>query len=258
MSSDTRPLTDTVAVVTGGGRGIGKMIARGLLDAGATVYVASRKSVDLDAAVTELEAHGPVHAVTADLSTPDGVAAVASHLVDREPCVHALFNNAGVTWGAPLETFPAAGFDRVLDLNVKGVFGLTQALLPMLRAAATPDDPARVVNIGSVDGLRPPARGYDNFSYSASKAAVHMLTQHLAGELAPDILVNAIAPGLFESKMTAGLLSLGEDAIAERIPLRRIGRPEDIAALAVYLAGPGSSYMTGAVIPLDGGLTVAG
>ena len=134
-----------------------------------------------------------------------------------------LFNNAGATWGAPLAQFPESGWDRVLDLNVKGTFLVTQALLPLLKAASAPGDPSRVVNIGSVDGLRPPPPHYNNFSYSASKAAVHMLTRHLASELAPDVLVNAIAPGLFETKMTAGMLSAAGAAVAQHIPLRRIG-----------------------------------
>jgi NAD(P)-dependent dehydrogenase (short-subunit alcohol dehydrogenase family) len=177
---------------------------------------------------------------------------------EREDRIHALFNNAGAAWGAPLGEFPESGFDKVYDVNVKGVFLLTRALVPMLTAAATDDDPARVINTGSIDGIVAPGRGRDNFSYSASKAAVHMLTQHLAGELAPRILVNAIAPGLFESRMTKELLRAGSgpDVIGAGFPLGRIGRPDDMAGIAVFLASPASSYITGAVIPVDGGVSV--
>lgn len=248
-------LDGKVAVVTGGGRGIGKMIAEGLLTAGAKVYISSRKEADLDAAVTELGVLGDVRAVPADLGTAEGVETLTSYLTERETGLHALFNNAGANWGAPLEDFPASAWDKVLAVNVKGVFTLTQALLPLLKAASAPGAPARVVNTGSVDGLRAPSPGFDNFSYSASKAAVHLLTQQLAGTLAPDVLVNAIAPGLFASKMTAGILSLGADTVVQQIPLRRIGHPDDMAGIAVFLMSRASSYMTGTVIPVDGGLT---
>ncbi|MFE1437486.1 SDR family oxidoreductase [Streptomyces sp. NPDC058739] len=254
MSTQPPLLTGKVAVVTGGGRGIGKMITQGLLEAGAKVHISSRKEADLESAVEDLSSLGDIHAVPADLATAEGVRTLASYVGERENGVHALFNNAGANWGAPLEEFPESAWDRVLSVNVKGVFALTQALLPLLKSASTPDDPARVVNTGSIDGLRAPAPGFDNFSYSASKAAVHMLTQQLAGTLAPDVLVNAIAPGLFESKMTAGILGLGADTVAGQIPLRRIGRPADMAGIAVFLMSPASSYITGAVIPVDGGV----
>jgi NAD(P)-dependent dehydrogenase (short-subunit alcohol dehydrogenase family) len=255
MSTDVFRLDGKVAVVTGGGRGIGKMIATGLLRAGASVYLSSRKAADLDGAVDELSALGPVHAVAADLSTPDGVQTLTTHLTDHESGVHALFNNAGASWGSPFEEFPASGWDKVLDVNLKGLFLLTQALLPLMKAAASPEDPARVVNTGSVDGNVAPSAGFNNFSYSASKAAVHMLTRQLAGELAPHVLVNAIAPGLFPSKMTATILDAGADTLARHIPLQRIGCTEDIAGISVFLASRASSYITGAVIPIDGGLT---
>lgn len=248
-------LDGKVAVVTGGGRGIGLMMARGLLQAGATVYLASRKQAELDAAVTELSGYGTVSAIAADLGTTDGVRALTASLAEREDAIHALFNNAGATWGAPLAEFPESGIDKVLDVNVKGVLLLTQALTPMLAVAATGDDPARVINTGSIDGLRAPAQGMNNFSYSASKAAVHMLTRHLAGELAPQILVNAIAPGLFASKMTQHLLTAGADAVGAHLPLGRIGGPDDMAGIAVFLASRASTYITGAVIPVDGGVS---
>jgi NAD(P)-dependent dehydrogenase (short-subunit alcohol dehydrogenase family) len=248
-------LDGKVAVVTGGGRGIGVMMARGLLQAGARVYLSSRKQAELDAAVAELSSLGKVEAIPADLGTSDGVEALTAALTDREDAVHALFNNAGANWGAPFDEFPEVGFDRVFNVNVKGVFLLTRALVPLLTAAATDDDPARVVNTGSVDGFHTPERGRDNFSYSASKAAVHMLTKHLATELAPRILVNAIAPGLFESRMTKVLLAPGAEAVGKALPLGRIGAPDDMAGIAVFLTSRASSYITGTVIPVDGGVS---
>lgn len=252
-----RSLEGKTAVVTGGGRGIGRMITEGLLREGAAVLISSRKQDDLDAAVTELSPLGEISAFAADLGRTDGVAALAAHVADRHAALHVLVNNAGANWGAPVEDFPAAAWDKVMAVNVKAMFGLTQALLPQLRAASTDDDPARVVNVGSSDGLRAPQPGINNFSYSASKAAVHVLTQQLATTLAPQVLVNAIAPGLFESKMTTGLLAFGEDAVAAQIPVRRIGRPADMAGIATFLAGPSSTYITGAVIPVDGGVVAS-
>ncbi len=256
MVHDLFRLDGKVAVVTGGGRGIGLMIARGLLEAGAKVYLSARKEVELSAAVEGLSPLGPVAAIPADLGTADGVGTLASELAAREDAIHALFNNAGAAWGAPFDEFPESGFDKILAVNIKGIFLLTRALVPMLRAAATPEDPARVVNTGSIDGIRPPARGRDNFSYSASKAGVHMLTRHLAGELAPEILVNAIAPGLFPSRMTKVLLAPGAEAVGAHLPLGRIGQPDDMAGIAVFLASRASTYITAAVIPVDGGASV--
>ncbi|MFY1620974.1 SDR family oxidoreductase [Micromonospora sp. WMMD736] len=248
-------LDGKVAVVTGGGRGIGVMMARGLLQAGAAVYLSSRKEAELDAAVAELSPLGRVEAIPADLGTAEGAQTLADALAAREDKLHALFNNAGANWGAPFDEFPESGFDRVFNVNVKGVFLVTRALVPMLRAGATDDDPARVVNTGSVDGFHPPERGRNNFSYSASKAAEHMLSRHLAGELAPHILVNAIAPGLFPSKMTKVLLTAGEEAVGAALPLGRVGSSDDMAGIAVFLASRASSYITGTVIPVDGGVS---
>lgn len=253
--SDLFRLDGKTVVVTGGGRGIGAMMARGLLQAGARVYLSSRKEAELSAAVAELSAFGEVDAIPADLGTADGVATLTAALTAREDAIHALFNNAGAAWGARYDEFPESGFDKVFDVNVKGVFLLTRALTPLLNAGATDDDPARVINTGSIDGIVAPERGRNNFSYSASKAAVHMLTRHLAGELAPRILVNAIAPGLFESKMTKSLLSAGPDAVGAGMPLGRIGAPDDMAGIAVFLASRASAYVTGAVIPVDGGVS---
>ncbi len=244
------------ALVTGGSRGIGLMIARGLVQGGARVVVSSRKSADLQGAAEELAALGECHAIPGDISTPEGAAALAAATRERFGALDILVNNAGAVWGAPLEEFPQAGWEKVLHTNVEGVFHLTVALLDALRAAATPEVPARVINIGSIDGLRTP--GVDNYSYSASKAAVHMLTRHLAKRLASDhITVNAIAPGPFESKMMAFALENPEtrEAIEQSVPLGRIGRPDDVAGLTLFLASRAGAYLTGTVIPLDGGIT---
>ena len=243
------------ALVTGGSRGIGKMIAGGLVKAGAQVVISSRKAADLEQTAAELECI----AIPGDISTPEGATALASQVQDQFEALDILVNNAGATWGAPLEEFPASGWDRAMHTNVEGIFHLTVALLPALRAAASPESPARVINIGSIDGIR--VAGMENYSYSASKAAVHMLTRHLAKRLAPEhITVNAIAPGPFESKMTAFMMDSpeGREAIEATVPLGRIGRPDDAAGLALFLASRAGSYLTGVVIPLDGGITGSG
>jgi NAD(P)-dependent dehydrogenase (short-subunit alcohol dehydrogenase family) len=244
------------ALVTGGSRGIGLMIATGLLEAGARVIVSSRKAGDLEVAARELAELGSCEAIPADVSTPEGAAELARATRERFPELDILVNNAGAGWGAPLEEFPADGWDKVSHTNVEGVFHLTVALLPALRGAADAADPARVINIGSIDGLRPPS--LESYSYSASKAAVHMLTRHLAKRLASEhITVNAIAPGPFESKMTAFMFDTPEnrELVEQRVPLGRIGRPDDVAGLTLFLASRAGAYLTGAVIPLDGGIT---
>ncbi len=246
-------LSGKTAVVTGGTRGIGLMMARGLLEAGARVYISSRKADACAAAADELGRCGPVAAIPADLSTEQECLRLAREVGEREQALNVLVNNAGATWGAPLAEFPAAAWDKVVDLNLKSPFFLTRAFLPMLEAAGTPDDPARVINVGSIDGLRVPS--LPNYSYSASKAGLHHLTRVLARELGPrQITVNAVAPGPFESKMMAATLRASGDEIAAMAPLRRIGRPDDMAGVAVYLASRAGSYVTGAVIPVDGGL----
>ena len=252
-------ISGKTALVTGGGRGIGLMIARGLVQSGVSVVIASRKAGDLEAAAADLREHGECEAIPADLSTPEGAQALAEAVRAKWPALHILVNNSGATWGAPLDEFPASGWDRVIHTNLEGIFHLTVALLPALRAAAGAEDPARVINIGSIDGIRVPLA--ENYSYSASKAAVHMLTRHLARRLAGEqITVNAIAPGPFESKMMAFMLDTPEKrAEVERmVPLGRIGRPDDAAGLTVFLASRAGSYLTGAVIPLDGGITGCG
>jgi NAD(P)-dependent dehydrogenase (short-subunit alcohol dehydrogenase family) len=254
--SDLFDVSGKTALVTGGSRGIGLMIARGLVQAGARVIISSRKSADVEAAAKELAAIGDCRAIPGDISTPEGAGALARATAERFPRLDILVNNAGVVWGAPLEEFPDSGWEKVAHTNVQGVFHLTVALLPELRAAADAEDPARVINIGSIDGIRTPS--LDNYSYSASKAAVHMLTRHLAKRLADEhITVNAIAPGPFESKMTAFMFETPESSemVAGMVPLGRVGRPDDAAGLTLFLASRAGSYLTGTVIPLDGGIT---
>jgi NAD(P)-dependent dehydrogenase (short-subunit alcohol dehydrogenase family) len=246
-----------VALVTGGSRGIGLMIARGLVRAGATVYISSRKADVCDRAAAKLSGEGRCVSLPADLSTEAGSRQLADAFRSRETALHILVNNAGANWGAPLAEYPDSAWDKVLALNVKAVFHLTRALLPQLEQGRQPGDPARVINIGSIDGLRVPV--LETYAYSASKAAVHHLTRVLAMQLAPrGITVNAVAPGPFESKMMAETLDRFRDAIVASCPLGRIGEPDDMAGVVIYLASRAGAYVTGAVIPVDGGITAAG
>jgi NAD(P)-dependent dehydrogenase (short-subunit alcohol dehydrogenase family) len=254
--SDLFSIAGKTALVTGGSRGIGAMIAAGFVDAGATVYIASRQADACEAVAAELSERGTCRALPADLSSEAGCRRLAEALAEREPQLHILVNNAGATWGAPLEQFDDAAWDRVLNLNVKAVFHLTRLTLPLLRAASRLDDPARVINVGSIDGIHVPM--LETYSYSASKAAVHQLTRHLARRLAPEVTVNAIAPGPFESKMMAATLAAAGEQIVAGTPMKRIGRPEDMAGVAIYLASAAATYVTGAVVPVDGGITLVG
>ena len=250
--NDLFSIAGKTALVTGGSRGIGLMIARGYVEAGARVYISSRKADVLDEVAAELSKAGECHAIAADLSTEAECRRLAEAIAARESSLDILVNNAGATWGAPLEQFDEAAWERALALNVKGVFHLTKFLVPLLEEAGSADEPARVINIGSIEGFKVPL--LDNYSYSASKAAVHMLTRHLAKRLAPRITVNAIAPGPFESKMMAAVLDAFGEQIAANAPLKRIGRPDDMAGAAIYLASRAGAYLTGAVIPVDGGI----
>ena len=250
--NDLFSIAGKTALVTGGSRGIGLMIARGYVEAGARVYISSRKADVLDEVAAELSKLGECHAIAADLSTEAECRRLAEAIAARESSLDILVNNAGATWGAPLEQFDEAAWERALALNVKGVFHLTKFLVPLLEEAGSAEEPARVINIGSIEGFKVPL--LDNYSYSASKAAVHMLTRHLAKRLAPRITVNAIAPGPFESKMMAAVLDAFGEQIAANAPLKRIGRPDDMAGAAIYLASRAGAYLTGAVIPVDGGI----
>ena len=242
-----------VVLVTGGSRGIGLMIARGFVENGARVYLSSRKAEVCEKVAAELGGQGECIALPADLASEEECVRLAGELGEREPALHVLVNNAGANWGAPLAEYPDSAWDKVLALNVKAIFHLTRALLPRLEAAASPEDPARVINVGSIDGIQVPA--LETYAYSTSKAAVHHLTRVLAKRLAPQrITVNAIAPGPFESKMMAATLRSFGDAIVASCPLQRIGTPEDMAGVAIYLASRAGAYVTGAVIPVDGGI----
>jgi len=239
-------------VVTGGSRGIGEMIARGYVENGARVYISSRKAEVCDRLAEELSEYGSCASLPFDLSKMDGITGLAAAVAEREPKLDVLINNAGATWGAPIDDYPEDGWDKTVDLNVKSVFFLTQKLLPQLRAAASADNPARVINIASVNGIEPP--GLETYAYSTSKAGCIMLTRHLAKRLASEhILVNAIAPGPFPSQMMAATLAQAGDAIAAANPRGRIGQPEDIAGVAIFLGSRASAYTTGATIPCDGG-----
>ena len=254
-----------VVLVTGGSRGIGEMIAAGFLANGAKVYISSRKAEACDATAARLvETYGgeciSLPANCADLA---GIDDLVARLSEREDRLDVLINNAGVSWGASIEEFPENGWDKVFDTNVKGVFFLTQRLLPLLEAAGTAEDPARVVNIGSIDGIRTPV--FETFSYGPSKAAVHALTRQLAARLVRrNIIVNAIAPGPFPTWMLSTGVGTGGDvdgtdwaAVGRGNPRGRVGTPEDIAGLAIFLCSRAGAFTVGEVITCDGGTVVS-
>ncbi len=253
-------ISGKVAVVTGGSRGIGAMIAKGFIEAGVKTYITARKLTELEATAAQLNTLGGAEcvALASDLSTLQGLSAFADTLKSREAKIDILINNAGATWGEELSAFPEAGWDKVMDLNTKSPFFLLQQLLPLLREAGTQSDPARVINIGSINGLINPKM--TNYSYSASKAALMHLSQHLAADLVGDYInVNCIAPGLFPSKMTAFAIAGNEDLVDASVPRGRIGNEDDAAGTAIYLCSKASSWVTGQTIVLDGGMVaVAG
>lgn len=244
-------LDGRVALVTGGSRGIGKMIVEGFLGAGcARVYITARKADQIEATVAEFG--DKVIGIPMDLSTVENCKKLAEEIASREDRLDILVNNAGAAWGVPFEEFSEAGWDKVMDLNVKSPFFLTQALHDLLKAAGTHERPAKVINIGSIDGLR--LNPWDTYSYHASKAAILYLTKRLAARLVRDhILVTAIAPGAFESDMNRAARDHG-DEVAKGIPAKRIGEPEDMAAAAIYLASRAGDYVIGETIAVDGGL----
>ncbi len=246
-----------IALVTGGSSGIGRMIATGYAAAGAKVYICARSAAKIAAAARDIAAEtgGAVIGITADLSTVAGIEALAAALRARESVLHILVNNAGTLTDEPLDDFSEAAWDEVIDLNLKTPFFLMQRLLPLLRAGATPDRPASVINIGSVGALKIGPR--EVYSYQASKSAVHWLTKSLAKKLGPDhITVNAIAPGFFESEMTVITSDEMRQMVIGMVPRRRTGTPEDMAGAAIYLASRAGAYVTGSVIPVEGGLAI--
>lgn len=247
-----------IAVVTGGSRGIGAMIARGFVENGVKTYITARKEAELQASADMLsgldgESNGECIAIASDLSTLDGIRFFADAIKEREKEIHILVNNAGATWGENFDSFSENGWDKVMDLNAKAPFFLIQQLLPVLRTAGDKEDPARVVNISSINALA--HSGMTNYSYSASKAALVQMTRHLAADLVKDdINVNGIAPGFFPSKMMAFILEGHEEEVGESIPRGRIGSPEDAAGTAIYLCSRASAWMTGHTMVLDGGM----
>jgi len=248
---------DKVVLVTGGAKGVGRMISEGFVANGAKVYISSRDATACEAACKELNAlgKGSAHAIPADFYKLEDCKRLAGELKKREPKLHILVNNSGSNWGAPYDEFPDSAWTRVLTLNLTRVFTITQALTPLLEAAATPLDPARVINIGSVDGLRVPS--LETFSYAASKAGLHQLSRVLANHLGKrNITSNALACGPFESKMMAETLKNFKSAIIEGIPLGRIGSPQDVAGACLFLSSRAGAYVNGATIALDGGSLV--
>jgi NAD(P)-dependent dehydrogenase (short-subunit alcohol dehydrogenase family) len=253
-----------IALVTGGSRGIGEMIAAGFLSHGAKVYISSRKASVCEATAKRLsDRYGrECLSLPADLTEFKGIESLATALTERENKLDILVNNAGATWGAPLEQFPELGWDKVMDTNVKAIFFLTQKLLPLLRKSGSSESPARVINIGSIDGIKTPS--FDNFSYGPSKAAVHHLTRVLAARLIKDhIIVNAIAPGPFPTWMLSSGVGFGGkiegdgvnwDLVGQGNPSGRVGSMEDISGLAIFLSSRAGAYVVGQTIPCDGGM----
>jgi NAD(P)-dependent dehydrogenase (short-subunit alcohol dehydrogenase family) len=259
MTSKLQGLFDIsgkVAVVTGGSRGIGAMIAAGYVANGVKTYISSRSQQACDETAARLSESGECVPIGADLSTAEGIERLVAAVSEREQQLDILVNNAGATWGAPIGEFPESGWDKVMDINVKSPFFLSQALLPLLERAATAEDPARVIMVGSIDGIN--VNQLPTFSYGPSKAAVHHLARTLATHLAArNITVNAIAPGPFPSKMMAHTLETMGEQIRAGVPLQRIGQAEDMAGAAIFLASKAASYVTGTILPVDGGITGA-
>lgn len=258
MFKDLFSMQDKICVITGGYRGLGAFMAQGFLEAGAKrVYITGRKVQACLAAAEELSQYGECIALPGDASSTEGLKALVQELTNREDHIDVLVNNAGTAWGAPFGQFPEAGWDKVMDINVKSPFFLIQALTPLLSKNTNAKNSASVINIGSIAGLL--GNGLDTFSYAVSKSAIHQATRILATELAPlHIRVNAIAPGRFYSKMTE-FLSNDQEAFEEElqtIPMQRWGEASDISGVAIMLASKAGAFITGQIIPVDGGTSV--
>jgi NAD(P)-dependent dehydrogenase (short-subunit alcohol dehydrogenase family) len=252
---DLFSLRDRIALVTGGSRGIGRMIATGFLQQGAKVYITARKAAACDSTAAELSALGECISLPADVSTVEGARKLAAEITRREPRLDILVNNAGAAWGEDFDTFPEQGWDKVVDLNMKTPFFLTQALHATLKGAATAGRPAKVINIASIDGIS--VNPWETYSYTASKAGLIHLTKRMALRLAQDhIVVNGIAPGPFPSEMNKEARDHG-DAVAHRVPAGRVGTTEDMAGAAIFLASRAGDYVVGETIVVDGGVTIA-
>ena len=258
MFNDMFSLKGRIALVTGGSRGIGKMIAAGFLSAGAAkVYITARKAGPCEATAKELSVQydGECIALPIDISTVEGCDRLASEIIKLEPKLDILVNNAGAAWGAEFDEFPESGWDKVMDLNVKSLFFLTKALAKPLRAAASHERPAKVINIASIDGIYLTHR--ETYSYVTSKAGLIQLTRLMAARLVKDnIYVTAIAPGAFKSDMNREARDRG-DEVAKRIPARRIGTDEDMAGAAIFLASRAGDYVIGSTVTVDGGVAFA-
>lgn len=251
MMNDLFSLKERTALITGGSRGIGRMIAQGFLEQGATVYISARKAPACDLAAEELSAFGKCVSLPADVSTVEGCKALAAEISTHENKLDILVNNAGAAWGEPFEAFPESGWDKVMDLNVKGLFFLTQALHGSLKAASSAETPAKVINIASIDGIK--INPWETYSYQASKAAVIHLTRRMAARLIEDnICVSGIAPGAFASEMNKAAKN-AEEAVAKLLPAKRVGRASDMAGAAVFLASRAGDYIVGDTIAVDGG-----
>lgn len=259
MSADLFDLTGKSALVTGGAQGLGRMIAEGLLRAGATVAITSRKADICETAAAEMAGLGRCVALPADLSTPEAAVELVARYRDAVGPCHILVNNAGKTWGGTIDDFPDKAWPGVMAVNVQTPFTMVRELLTELGAAGTADDPARIINIGSVAGIK--TERLNAYSYAASKAAVHMMTRDLAGDLAArNITVNAVIPGFFPTKMTAHFRDEEkvDPTLLDHIPMKRLGKPDDIAGIVIFLCARAGAYITGALIPVDGGIVGCG
>jgi NAD(P)-dependent dehydrogenase (short-subunit alcohol dehydrogenase family) len=249
-------VNNKVALVTGGSRGIGAMIAEGFVKNGVKTYISSRKSDDCNKKSEKLSEFGQCISIPADLTDMKQMDRLVAQIKEREKNLNILVNNAGAAWGASFDDFPENGWDKVMDTNVKSIFFLSQKLIDILEISGTNSDPSRIINIGSIDGIGIPRA--ETYSYPASKAALHQLTRVLANRLSNrNINVNAIAPGPFQSNMMASTLKEHGDQIKESVPRNRIGLPEDMAGATIFLSSKASAYITGAIIPVDGGSLIA-